>query len=69
MNAMSLSKSKNKEYPDATPAIHMALAQARKQCQESAQSIAEKIGADEEGQEALSSMCLKNVAAISPLLN
>ena len=65
MSAMSLKK--NEEYPDATPAVMLALAKARKECAASAQSLAEQVGdADDE---MLSSMCLKNVAMLTPVLN
>ena len=39
--AMSLAKAKNNEYPDATPAVHMALNKARKQCAVDATSLVE----------------------------
>ena len=64
MSAMSLEK--NPEYPDATPAVHMALAKARELCAESASTIAQQMGADEEGQELLASICLRNSAMITP---
>jgi len=48
MNAMSLTKAKNSQYPDATPAVHLALAQARSDCAENTAALAERIGADEE---------------------
>ena len=38
MQAKSLAK--NEEYPDATPAVHLALAEARKQCAATAADIA-----------------------------
>ena len=69
MNAMSLKKAKNSQYPDATPAVQLALANVRKECAESSASLAERIGADEETQETLNSMCVKNVAMLTPVLN
>ena len=48
MNAMSLKKAKNSQYPDVTPAVHLALAQARSDCAENTAALAERIGADEE---------------------
>ena len=68
-SAMSLKKAKNAEYPDATPAVHLALQQVRSQCESYAQSLAEKVGGDEETQEAFSSMCVRNGVMLSPLLN
>jgi len=53
MNAMSLKKAKNSQYPDATPAVQMALAQARQDCADNTAALAERIGADEEAQESL----------------
>lgn len=46
IKAMSLKK--DSKYPDATPAVFMALAQARKQCAADASALAERVGADEE---------------------
>ena len=64
MKAMSLKK--DSEYPDATPAVRLALAQVQQQCAESAVTIAEKVGGDEE---AMASMCVRNAAMITPSLN
>ena len=66
MSAMNLQKAKNSEYPDATPAVHLALAKAREQCAAQAASIAEAVGGDEEE---LSNMCLRNLAMVTPVLN
>ena len=46
IRAMSLKK--NSEYPDATPAVFLALSQARKQCAADAAALAERVGADDE---------------------
>ena len=64
MSAMSLKK--DPQYPDATPAVHMALSKAKALCAESVPQIAERMGADEEGQELLASICLRNAAMITP---
>ena len=65
MSAMSLKK--NKEYPDATPSVLLALSKARKECAAAAESLASQVGdADEE---MMTSMCLRNVAMITPALN
>eukprot|EP00354_Favella_ehrenbergii_P001967 CAMPEP_0170469458 /NCGR_PEP_ID=MMETSP0123-20130129/12280_1 /TAXON_ID=182087 /ORGANISM="Favella ehrenbergii, Strain Fehren 1" /LENGTH=85 /DNA_ID=CAMNT_0010736331 /DNA_START=53 /DNA_END=310 /DNA_ORIENTATION=+ len=69
MNAMSLSKAKNSDYPDATPAVHLALAKVRSQCATDSASLAESCSADEEMTEAFSSMCVRNAAMLSPVLN
>ena len=69
MQAMSLSKAKNRNYPDATPAVHLALAQARKRCDADAAALAESSGADEDSQAAFSSMCLRNSTMITPVLS
>ena len=66
MNTMSLSKAKNSEYPDATPAVHLALAKAREQCAATAANIAGAVGGDEEE---LSNMCVRNLVMVTPMLN
>ena len=66
MSAMSLANAKNSQYPDATPAVHLALAKAREQCAATASSISESVGGD---QEELSNMCLRNLAMVTPVLN
>ena len=69
MNAMSLSKAKKRGYDDATPAVHLALAKARAQCDSDAASLAATSGADEDTQAAFASMCVRNTAMITPVLN
>ena len=66
MNIMNINKDKNSEYPDATPAVHLALAKAREQCAATAADIAGQVGGDEEE---LSNMCMRNLTMITPILN
>ena len=67
MNMMNLQKAKNADYPDFTPAVKLELAKAQKMCAESAATMAANIdGADEE---ALTNMCVRNVAMVTPILN
>ena len=64
-----MSLKKNRDYPDYTPAVAMALQKARSMCATDAAKLAESSGADEETQDAFASMCLRNVAMITPALN
>ena len=64
MAAMSMKK--NEAYPDATPAVHIALAKATAQCAATAATMAEAMGGDEEQ---MTSLCVRNAAMISPILN
>jgi hypothetical protein len=66
MSMMSLSTAKNPDYPDATPAVHIALEKVQKQCSETAATVAEKVGGDEE---ALQTMCVRNAIMLNPVLN
>lgn len=61
-----MGQKKNAEYPDLTPAVSIALAKAQSECAESAASIAAQMGGDEE---TLTSMCVKNYAMVTPVLN
>ena len=69
MNIMNIKKGKKAGYPDMTPAVQLALKKARTECSESAAATAERMGGDEETLEGLTSMCLRNVAMVNPVLN
>ena len=69
MNIMNIKKGKKAGYSDFTPAVQIALNAARKECAESAASTAERMGGDDEALEGLTSMCLRNVAMVNPVLN
>ena len=69
MNIMSIKKGKKAGYSDFTPAVQLALNQARKTCAESSAATAERMGGDDETLEGLTSMCVRNMAMVNPVLN
>ena len=62
-----MNQKKDAAYPDLTPAVRLELAKTQAKCAESAAALAATMdGADEE---ALNSMCVRNMAMVTPILN
>ena len=64
MSMMSLSK--DSAYPDATPAVLLALEQVKAKCAATAGALAEKMGGEEE---TVAEVCVRNQIMLTPVLN